>query len=484
LGDGSAYKNVGRGNPVPTPVDEALFDDSWDRIVYTTASDKLADDYMELALKLGFATRKIKDLRSDNQVYRVYVTKSYAISFPCLPYKNKITSKDGEYGIFKIPYNGIVWCFEVPNECFVVRRNGHPLLSMNTYSNAAIGIEAMIDRLESWRQELKHWVEQKIFMPIAKMKGFMEKNEWGELEYVLPRLKWNIMHLRDQQQYRQFMLQMHESGVISTKRLLESFDINYDEEIEVLRFERMAGQMAQPGGEQGGELGGLGGMGGGMGGGMPGGMGEMPGGEMGGGMGGEAGGSPPPAGGAGMGAMAGGASPQQSEMVNISQFGGKVLKKDKREKIEKQKEQLFQQHERQELPSTEMRDQKGRIMFTGPEREVMKELLKLRKNGTIKYGIYPQYEVKHGSHPYSIDFALPSLKLGIEVDGYLFHSTDEQKQRDKQRDNNLASQGWTIIRFSDNDVDSKLRAIMDTILQYISKKESQIKASEASRSAE
>ena len=114
----------------------------------------------------------------------------------------------------------------------------------------------------------------------------------------------------------------------------------------------------------------------------------------------------------------------------------------------------------------------------------MKELLKLRKNGTIKYGIYPQYEVKHGSHPYSIDFALPSLKLGIEVDGYLFHSTDEQKQRDKQRDNNLASQGWTIIRFSDNDVDSKLRAIMDTILQYISKKETQIKALEASRSAE
>ena len=339
-----------------------------------------------------------------------------------------------------------------------------------TYSNAAIGIEAMIDRLESWRQEIKHWVEQKIFMPVAKMKGFVEKNEWGEMEYIFPRLKWGIMHLRDQQNYRQFMLQLFEKGVISTKRLLETFDINHDEEIEWIRFERMTGQTLQPqqpggGGEMGGGFGGAPGGGGGLG-------------ELG-GAGGAPGGGAPAGGEAGMGAPAGGAPAggppaAQSSVANIAQFGGRALKKDKREKVLKQKEQLFKQYEKSQLPQGVMRDQKGRVMFTGPEREVMRELLRLKKDGTIKYGIYPQYEVKHGSQAYTIDFALPQLMLGFEVDGYIFHSSDEQVQSDNERDAKLASHGWTIVRFTDDEIDDKLRLVMETIISYINKKEMQL----------
>ena len=177
-----------------------------------------------------------------------------------------------------------------------------------------------------------------------------------------------------------------------------------------------------------------------------------------------------------MGAPGGAPAPAQSSVANLSQFGGKVLKKDKREKILKQKEQLFKEHEKSQLPQNVMRDEKGRIMFTGPEREVMKELLRLRKDGTIKYGIYPQYEVKHGSQAYTIDFALPQLMLGIEVDGYIFHSSEEQKRDDKERDAKLASHGWTIIRFTDDEIDSKLRMIMETIIKYIYKKENALKS--------
>jgi len=340
-----------------------------------------------------------------------------------------------------------------------------------TYSNAAIGIEAMIDRLESWRQEIKHWVEQKIFMPVAKMKGFVEKNEWGEMEYIFPRLKWGIMHLRDQQNYRQFMLQLFEKGVISTKRLLETFDINHDEEIEWIRFERMTGQTLQPqqpggGGEMGGGFGGVPGGGGG-------GLGEL------GGTSGAEGGTPGGEGGAaGMGTPAGaptGAPATQSSVANISQFGGRALKKDKREKILKQKEQLFKEYEKSQLPQGVMRDQKGRVMFTGPEREVMRELLRLKKDGTIKYGIYPQYEVKHGSQAYTIDFALPQLMLGVEVDGYIFHSSDEQIADDNARDAKLASHGWTIVRFTDEEIDDKLRLVMESIISLINKKENELK---------
>jgi hypothetical protein len=306
------------------------------------------------------------------------------------------------------------------------------------------------------------------------MKGFVEKNEWGEMEYIFPRLKWGIMHLRDQQNYRQFMLQLFEKGVISTKRLLETFDINHDEEIEWIRFERMTGQTLQAGQTGGAAGGGLGGGfgGGGGGGGELGGLGEL------GGAGGAAG-APPGAesgGAAGMGAAGGPAAPTQaSSIANISQFGGKALKKDKREKILKQKDRLFKEYENSQMPQGVMRDQKGRVMFTGPEREVMRELLRLKKDGTIKYGIYPQYEVKHGSQAYTIDFAIPQLMLGFEVDGYIFHSSDEQIEDDKARDAKLASHGWTIARFTDEQIDDKLRLVMESIISLINKKEKELK---------
>ena len=39
-------------------------------------------------------------------------------------------------------------------------------------------------------------------------------------------------------EHRQFMIQLHEKGLISTKKLLESFDIDYDEEAAKIVFER------------------------------------------------------------------------------------------------------------------------------------------------------------------------------------------------------------------------------------------------------
>lgn len=452
---------------------------------YTTSSPQLRDDVIEILFKLGFSPRFAtidrngefylgKEIKNREILYYVHWSDSEENigKFPTLSsrlYNGENKIQTTKQVIFDYPYQGKVWCVEIDNHFIITERNG--VFGIHGNSNAAIGIEAMIDRLESWRQEIKHWVEQKIFMPVAKMKGFVEKNEWGELEYIFPRLKWGIMHLRDQQNYRQFMLQLFEKGVISTKRLLETFDINHDEEIEWIRFERMTGQTLQP--EQPG--GAAGGMGGGFGG-SPGGGGGL--GELGGLGGAPEGGEAPaaPAGGAaaGMGAP-GGAPAAQSSVANIAQFGGKALKKDKREKILKQKEQLFKEYEKSQLPQDVMRDQKGRVMFTGPEREVMRELLRLKKDGTIKYGIFPQYEVKHGSQPYTIDFAIPKLMLGFEVDGYIFHSSEEQIREDRERDAKLASHGWTIVRFTDEEIDSKLRLVMETIINYIYKKEKELK---------
>ncbi len=47
----------------------------------------------------------------------------------------------------------------------------------------------------------------------------------------------------------------------------------------------------------------------------------------------------------------------------------------------------------------------------------------------------------------ALDLALPKLRLGFEVDGYEFHGTRTAFEYDRDRDSDLASQGWHVVRF-------------------------------------
>jgi very-short-patch-repair endonuclease len=481
------------------------------RFVYSSVSASLAGGVQELVLKLGYDPKdwmEVSDNPNHNDVHRVMWSAG-------------IVKRGGGYrtvkerNIGRVSYSGRVYCFTVPNGTLVTRRNGKVGIHGNsgkimqltnefeiisqeildglgvnkvllngegpTYNSAAIGVEVMIDKLDSWRNELAEWVEQKIYLQVAKMMGFIEKNEWGEFEYVYPRIKWSIMHLRDQQQYRTFMLQLHEKGAISMQTMLKAFDIDYDQEVELLRYERARG--ALPGGQQqGGGLGGGfgGGGGGGGGGGLPdiGGMGGEGGGlDLGGGPGGDLGGAPGgDAGGGGAGGAPGGGmgAAASSSVANIREFGGKVLKKRSREKITRYKERLFRkQHSDEE--SGYLRDDKGRIQFTGPERELLKELAASVRRGEIRHNLVAQLPVQAMGEEYTLDFAMPDIKLGIEVDGALFHSTDEQIASDKRRDGRLAQQGWTILRFTDREVENKTRQVIEAIIKRQVQKENWMK---------
>lgn len=473
------------------------------RYKYSTASKLLAGQLQELLLKLGIMPNtKIELAKSEKHA------PIHRIMWPLKKHEPVFSVRKST--VSKVPYSGGAWCVTTRTGTLVVRRNGRICVCGNsgkimqltnefeiisqeildglgvnkvllngegpTYSSAAIGVEVMIDKLDAWRSELSEWVEQKIYLPIAKMKGFIEKNEWGEYEYVYPKVKWDIMHLRDMQQMRTFILQLHEKGAISTQTMLKAFDIDYDQEVELLRYERAkgaqtgAGQQGDMGGGFGGipDLGGMGAVAGGGGGDM-GGLPEMGGGDMGGGLpGGDVGGGDM---GGGMGASA------SNNVANITEFGGKVLKKKSREKISKYKDKLFRSKEKQNEASGYLRDDKGRIAFTGPERTLLKELASSVKRGEIRHNIQAQFPVKAGGEEYTIDFSMPDIKLGIEVDGALFHSTDEQIKSDKKRDSQLAQLGWTIIRFTDKEIENQVRKVIETIIKYQIQKENYIKNS-------
>ena len=60
--------------------------------------------------------------------------------------------------------------------------------------------------------------------------------------------------------------------------------------------------------------------------------------------------------------------------------------------------------------------------------------------------------VRIGGRRYFIDVAFPRALLAIEVDGLAHHSDRLAFQRDRRRQNDLVAAGWTILRFTWDDL--------------------------------
>lgn len=296
---------------------------------------------------------------------------------------------------------------------------------MGAFSSVQIGAKVLIQRLEGWRNKLKNWVEKKIFLPLAMMQGFIdeeESKESGETIYLYPRLKWDDLGLEDNSNKLQFMMQLYDHELIAASTILSEMDIDYDTEIEKRRKEKVvteeSGLVVNP-------------MGGGMGGPPP--MGGM---DMGG---------PPPMGDMGGppigGDMGGGMPPAQASNMQKIKKGSK---------------------KNNEQPQQTTRS----ITLTSLERKMLDLLTSVK----IKYPLNVQYSVKmqNKSQPYLLDFAYPKLRLDIEVDGEKWHEDPKSKQRDMERDQDLTKNGWTVIRYKEDDIKNNIEMIKKEILEIIS----------------
>lgn len=75
-------------------------------------------------------------------------------------------------------------------------------------------------------------------------------------------------------------------------------------------------------------------------------------------------------------------------------------------------------------------------------------------------------EREYSVFPYFIDFAFPDIKLAIEIDRSQ-HLQKDRKQKDKEKDKLLKSQGWSIIRFTENIVKTDWDLLYNTISPYL-----------------
>ncbi|MGH8874020.1 MAG: endonuclease domain-containing protein, partial [Acidimicrobiia bacterium] len=64
-----------------------------------------------------------------------------------------------------------------------------------------------------------------------------------------------------------------------------------------------------------------------------------------------------------------------------------------------------------------------------------------------------QYEIRSGGRVIArVDFAWPDLRIVVEIDGHLGHSTRQQRAHDATRENQIKLEGWQVFRFTTDQV--------------------------------
>lgn len=81
-------------------------------------------------------------------------------------------------------------------------------------------------------------------------------------------------------------------------------------------------------------------------------------------------------------------------------------------------------------------------------------------------GLVVQHPVLGGK--YRLDFALPDLKIGVELDGYQYHGTSRDKFiADQQRQRALEAEGWRLIRFAGAEVHADAESCVHQAAQHV-----------------
>jgi len=87
----------------------------------------------------------------------------------------------------------------------------------------------------------------------------------------------------------------------------------------------------------------------------------------------------------------------------------------------------------------------------GIEAESERRLQRLLEQAGIR-GWVANHPVRVGGHRFRPDIAFPDVRLAVEVDGWAYHRTKEQRDSDVERDNLLMLAGWRVLRFTWEDV--------------------------------
>ncbi|MYR08389.1 DUF559 domain-containing protein [Gordonia sp. SID5947] len=97
-------------------------------------------------------------------------------------------------------------------------------------------------------------------------------------------------------------------------------------------------------------------------------------------------------------------------------------------------------------------------MTSGARSEAERKAVALLRNSDVEGWVV---NVPVGK--YVLDFAIPEHKIAIEIDGFAFHSDAEAFQHDRERQNDLIANGWTVLRFTWHDLTGRPQWVLAQI---------------------
>lgn len=104
------------------------------------------------------------------------------------------------------------------------------------YSGDRLKLEVINTRYLFLREVLQEYVEEYLFKPVARRKGFVETDEWGDEEVLYPKLSFTRLPLRDSQDTYDALFNLYQKGSISIDLILEMFNIDpHDTRVKIER---------------------------------------------------------------------------------------------------------------------------------------------------------------------------------------------------------------------------------------------------------
>lgn len=87
-------------------------------------------------------------------------------------------------------------------------------------------------------------------------------------------------------------------------------------------------------------------------------------------------------------------------------------------------------------------------------------------SAALGWPLHVQVGLKDGEQPtrYELDLANETLRLGVEVDGKS-HLTQKVQVSDRRKEERLTRQGWTILRFTNEQVLKDLPLVLEEIVR-------------------
>jgi hypothetical protein len=100
------------------------------------------------------------------------------------------------------------------------------LTGEGSYSGSKISLEVINTEYLLFREILQDYVENYLFKPIARKKGFIEMDEYGNEVVLYPQLSFTRLAIRDNEQFFDNVFQLYQKGSVSIDLILDILNID------------------------------------------------------------------------------------------------------------------------------------------------------------------------------------------------------------------------------------------------------------------